>query len=436
MRVENLLLMSLQNLKRNIKRVLLSSLGVIFGLATLIFFFSLTNGVRGLIFEHFLEELPADQIKVTPAYKPNVLAAFGKLSAKMFGGRSEDEGMDDEAFDDAAISEIEGIEGVESVYGVMLIKAPSYLYIMQRYSGANSRIVCAGIDDSVVKDVLPPDVSWSAELEDDEIPALLNPLLLSGWNEAFSSSFDMPKLDEEAVKTLPFFLEISPRDGPEREYTLKIVGLSTRAPIFGPLIPSDLVKQINQEINPDYENRYATLYITATSPTYVPELEMEIKNLGYYIAEEQEVAKQINFAFDIITIFLTAISLVIISISLVNIFNIFLINVMERKYEIGVMRAVGATRWDIRAIFLAESAIVGLANGLLGAVLGVGTALIMNPILKLLLGDVITSDFSVVVLNPFLLVMVVVFTPVVSMLAAFQPANYAAGLDPVEALRK
>jgi ABC-type lipoprotein release transport system permease subunit len=436
MKPEKLFLMSWQNLRRNKRRVILSSLGIIFGLATLIFFFSLTNGARGLIFEHFLETLPANQLKVTPEYKPNVIAALGKLSAKAMGLKSSGADRDEDSFGEEAIEKIKEFDGVESVYGVMLVEAPAYVYIFSKSSGANSRVVCAGIEDSMLTDILPPDLAWTAEIEENEIPALLNPTLLAGWNEAFSASFDMPKLNEEIIKRIPFILEVQNPDGFDREYNLKIVGLSTRAPIFGPLIPMDFVKQLNHDIFPEYTDRYSTLYVTAAGPSYVPGLEEEITALGYFISQEQELAKQINFGIDVITLFLTSISLVIVVISLVNIVNIYLINVIERKYEIGVLRAVGATRWDIRGVILSESAVVGLANGLLGSLLGILIILVADPALKQLFGGFIPAEVSLFSLSPELLALVVVATPLLSMLAAFQPANYAARLDPVEALRR
>ena len=125
----------------------------------------------------------------------------------------------------------------------------------------------------------------------------------------------------------------------------------------------------------------------------------------------------------------------IVVISLVNILNIFLINIMERKFEIGVQRAVGASQGDIRAVIFTESAIIGLANGIVASLVGIGAVLIAEPLLKTVLEGFIIGDFSVFVVSPWLVLAIVVASPILNLIAVFQPANYAARLDPVEALR-
>jgi putative ABC transport system permease protein len=435
MRLDNLLTLSWQNIRRNRGRILLSSFGIIFGLATLILFFSLTGGVRSLIFDQFIEQLPANQLKVNPHYEGNVLGFYLQRS---LGGKSEpalNERKDRFGVD--TVEKIRAIKGVQVVHGIMQVEARSYLYLFSPGNRANSRVGISGMDDELVIGELEDPAVWHYKEGDSVVPALINPQLVVAWNETFSTTFDLPKLTIETIKTVPFWLEIHN----EQTYDtyskqLKVVGLSNRAPIFGPLVPISFVRETNRKLFTDYEDYYSSLYVTASGPEYVPGIIKQLEQMGYDATGEQQLADTINFGINIVTIFLGAISLVIVFISLLNIVNIFLITVMERKFEIGVMRAVGASRGDIRSIILTESLFIGLINGIIGSAIGVSAVLALEWLLKPVLVRFVPGGASFFQLSPWLIAIVIIGSPLLNLIAAFQPANYAARLDPVEALRR
>jgi putative ABC transport system permease protein len=437
MRLDNLLTISWQNLRRNRRRIVLSSFGIIFGLATLILFFSLTSGVRSLIFDQFIEQLPANQLKVNPHYEGNPLGFYAQ---RLFGGGKNAQPSLEERkdrFGADAVTKIEAIEGVQAVHGIMQIEARSYIYLFSPGNRANSRVGISGMDDELIVGELDDPALWTYKEGDSVVPALINPQLVVAWNETFSATFELPKLTIDTIKTVPFWLEINN----EQTYDvyskqLKVVGLSNRAPIFGPLVPISFVREINRKLFPDYKDYYSSLYVNAKGPEYVPTIVKQLEKMGYDATGEQQLADTINFGINVVTIFLSAISLVIVFISLLNIVNIFLITVMERKFEIGVMRAVGATRSDIRSIILTESLFIGLINGIIGSAIGVGVVLALEWLLNPVLVRFVPGGASFFQLSPWLIIIVIIGSPLLNLLAAFQPANYAARLDPVEALRR
>ncbi|HEY2016344.1 MAG TPA: FtsX-like permease family protein [Bryobacteraceae bacterium] len=120
------------------------------------------------------------------------------------------------------------------------------------------------------------------------------------------------------------------------------------------------------------------------------------------------------------------------------IYNSFSIAVTQRRSEIGILRALGATRAQIRTLFLAESAIAGLIGSALGAVAGLGFARSLTKVT----GDLMEQMFSVpnhagdVTVDPRLLIAAVALGMVMSMIAAFIPARNAARVEPIQALQK
>ena len=120
------------------------------------------------------------------------------------------------------------------------------------------------------------------------------------------------------------------------------------------------------------------------------------------------------------------------------IYNSFAIAVTQRRKEIGILRALGATRGQIQALFFGESAILGLVGSILGVGFGVLIARGMAKGLGDFLGEVygVAQRAEELTANPKLLLFSLVLGLLTSLIAAWIPARSAARVDPVQALQK
>jgi putative ABC transport system permease protein len=120
------------------------------------------------------------------------------------------------------------------------------------------------------------------------------------------------------------------------------------------------------------------------------------------------------------------------------IYNTFAIAVTERRSEIGILRALGATRRQIRTLFLTESVISGLMGTALGVVFGIAMARGMAGYIGGLLSEVygVAQGASEVSPEPWLIAAAAAMGLATSLVAAVLPARSAAGVDPVKALQK
>jgi putative ABC transport system permease protein len=120
------------------------------------------------------------------------------------------------------------------------------------------------------------------------------------------------------------------------------------------------------------------------------------------------------------------------------IYNSFAIAVTQRRSEIGILRALGATRAQIRWLFLAESAVTGL----IGSLGGLGFGLLIARGIAASIGDLIGDVYGVaqradeIATSPTLLILALLIGMATSVVAAFIPARQAARVDPVQALQK
>jgi putative ABC transport system permease protein len=120
---------------------------------------------------------------------------------------------------------------------------------------------------------------------------------------------------------------------------------------------------------------------------------------------------------------LLAISLVTLIVSGVGIMNIMLANVRTRIREIGIRKAIGATRREIRLQFLTEAVLISLAGGVVGTVLGLAVPLSLRFLIEV---HIPISGLSAIISIAVASLVGVIFGTV--------PAARAAQLDPVEAL--
>lgn len=120
------------------------------------------------------------------------------------------------------------------------------------------------------------------------------------------------------------------------------------------------------------------------------------------------------------------------AVSIFGIVNTQYISVLERTQQIGLMKALGASRRDIGRLFRYEAAWVGLLGGVLGVLAAWGVGTVLNPWISETLNF---GEYSLLIFQPLPAVAVVIILMVVAIVAGFLPSRKAAKLDPIEALR-
>jgi putative ABC transport system permease protein len=148
----------------------------------------------------------------------------------------------------------------------------------------------------------------------------------------------------------------------------------------------------------------------------------------FTIQSQQDILNTLNQITDAFTIFLGGIAGISLIVGGIGIMNIMLVSVTERTREIGIRKAIGARKRDILIQFLTEAMVLSLFGGLIGLLLGAGIARIISGV------NIGTTALQTVVdLDAVLLA--VLFSLGIGVFFGLYPANRAAGLHPIDALR-
>jgi putative ABC transport system permease protein len=147
-----------------------------------------------------------------------------------------------------------------------------------------------------------------------------------------------------------------------------------------------------------------------------------------FVWDTMSAAKLLKRIFSVMTFFFGAVAITTLSLGGIGVMNIMLVSVSERTREIGVRKALGATRRDIVHQFFAESAMLTLVSGALGLTFGMGLCL---GLASISLPEFIPHP----IISPLAVIAALATLSVLTVTAGMYPALRAADLTPVECLR-
>lgn len=196
------------------------------------------------------------------------------------------------------------------------------------------------------------------------------------------------------------------------------------------------IKSIGATKAPTYINIYPVTYEQKLkSGEYIQQwntlnnAEGDAQLIGYFDVSEMFIYN-LNLIIDLVSSMLIAVASISLVVSTVMIGVITSNSVIERTREIGILRALGARKRDIRRVFIAETSLIGLAGGLIGIVI----TYILCPIISLIIGAA-TGVASLLHFHPLHALLLVVLSFVLTVISGILPAIGASRKNVVDALR-
>jgi ABC-type lipoprotein release transport system permease subunit len=416
----------LQSIRRNALDFALSGIGIVVGITTLIFFTSLGNGIKAFVLE---DVFVMRKLEVLP---PNVES--GGLGGNLWGGK-EATGLTDET-----VEKIRKLDGVETAYPKMKLTFPASVRGGKGLVGDN--LIAEFVGDGIPHELVhlqneseftfrdweaiqcqkssdcpesyrcdgkicrgrqcaadsacqsPAYCSRRTDRCEYPVPVIASPRLIEIFNSSVHTALagaegmvsNLPELDREMLVGFEFDLYLGrsligrAKKGGSRRRRMRLVGFSEKAIDIGATVPIGYTRRWNETWGVEGASKaYHSIVVETTSNQAVASVAKQITDeFNLRLSDDYQQAQRAGTLITILTIVFDLISLAILIISAIHIAHTFSMIILERQREIGLMRAVGASKWDVRRQVLGEASIVGFVSGLIGVAAAWGVIALVN----------------------------------------------------------
>jgi putative ABC transport system permease protein len=418
------------NLKRNKIRSLLTSFAICLSVFCLFLATSLNLGFKQAMRETAEKRSPLNQITIQEKQQGNVVGSLlGTLQ--------------DQKITDETIRQISQIRGITAIYGEIPYIKPTSLEVSFLGERLQSDTMVYGLDYNFLKDDLAADTNWQKEIQIKPYPAIISKRLLDLYNVSVARPQGIPQLTPDLIigQEIDLFLGHSSFFGPFADkskadkITVRVEGLSDKTNLIGVTLPISVVKKLNLQADPTYQNKYISLYAETASSDQVNRIAAEIEEkFNLETKKISEVYEQLDANFSYLNLGFTIITLIILCLAGISMINSFFANVNERINEIGLLKAIGATKKNITTIFLKEAFGMGLISGIIAIFLATISTIPLNQIIKQSLPQLSSLPENFFSINWQIISIFLIATTAIGVAAALLPALKAANLNTIESL--
>ncbi len=185
----------------------------------------------------------------------------------------------------------------------------------------------------------------------------------------------------------------------------------------------------------DNKSDYEALLVRVKSIEQLKPVRNKIENLGLGTISIADQLEQFKKGFIIMDTALGAIGTIALIVAGLGIINTMVMSILERTRDIGIMKAIGGSDFQIKSIFFFEAGSIGLLGGFLGLVLGWIVTKIAGAVATYYIIKQGGESVDLFFIPGWLILSAMIFSILISLIAGVYPAVRAARIDPVEALR-
>ena len=394
---EFLFMSALDDFKRNKVRTFLTSLGILIGVLSVVLLIAFGIGLRNYIEQQF-ENLGSNILYVLPA---RVLTE---------GGGFQDPGAVSERFEERDVAKIQKLENV--LYAVPVYEKTS---IAQANGDKKSTTII--LTNQEISKVLTLEAEAGKLLTKSDVDKRAKKVMIG------------PKLAEDLFGSKEAALGKKIRISDQAFQITAVLNSKGGGGLGGPSFDSySYVSYKINSLNPN--KKFSTIYVQAKSEESIPEVKNDLNDLllktfeedEFQVVEQTEMLNLVTRIFSILNYILIAIGSISLVVGGIGIMNIMYATVTERTKEIGIRRAIGATRRDILLQFLAQALILSIFGGVMGLLIAVLIVILIQPFFPA--GINILSVIAALGISSLIGIFFGVF-----------PAKKAADLSPIEAIR-
>jgi hypothetical protein len=440
------------DLRRHWRRLGGAAAGVAIAMASLVFLLALGLGLRSTVLDKIF---PLDRLEV---------AAEGR-SLDLFAVRLP---LGGDTLDSKTVAELMSIPGVRRVYPKMKLTVPAVAsgggWLLG--SALQTELVADGIDPELVADEVgpafrAPDLEGSSSCRSDRdcggdgycaragteavgtcrayIPAIVSHHLVELYNGSLRRAYRLPELEPERLIGVTADLSFGAsmvRPGAARAVVrekVRLVGFSDRAIAIGLTLPLDVVRDLNVRFStPKAADEYHSAIVELEAPQDAAGVIAAIEGRDLLVSDRG--ARRAADSLALLMAVLAAVGATVLAVAAISVGHAFFLTVAGRRRELAVMRAVGASRGDIRRVVVLEAAVLGATSGAVGVALAAAAAAMVDRLAATWVPDFPYRPDSFFVFDPWLLAGAVAVAAAAACIGAVPAVRRSAAADPADSL--
>jgi len=397
MKIIDVLSLSTRMFRTRPTRTWLTILGISVGISAVVFLVSLGYGLQKIILEKIVFSQALLSLTVTPINDTIQITNDRLLSLQHI----------DHVTNVAPLVSFNGQVTIGQVNGNVEVRAANASYF--DYAGVST-------------------VSGALYAEDKPTDALVSEAVLRL----------MGITDEAKVISQPFKLRIIPNTLSGSTSTQDVINIPAEYRVVGVVRDSQNsfiyvpLKELSKSVVMDH---YDQVQVKVDDSKNLLSVKDQVIAIGYQVQSLQDTVDQANKIFQIFQIVLGLFGAVALVVSGIGMFNTMTVTLLERTNEIGIMRALGASKLAISTMFICESMILGLLGGVTGIILGIIGANILNTIVNSVAVRFGGTSAGLFYYPLWFLTAVIIISTAIGFLSGVYTARRAAIMDPLEALR-
>ncbi len=186
----------------------------------------------------------------------------------------------------------------------------------------------------------------------------------------------------------------------------------------------------------DSQNQYGSVHIRVKEHRNLKTVKFKLEEMGLQVFSVGDKLEDIENIFLMLDSIFAAVGVIALLVSVLGIVNTLIMAIYERRKEIGIMKSLGGTQFQIKMIFYVEAAFIGLMGGICGVAGGKLASQAASSFANSQIGKIIGCDLEFFDFSWTLAFVAILFSVVISVAASVYPANRAASIDPLDALRR
>ena len=446
MKLKDLFLLALSNLRRRKIRTLLTVLGVVIGTASIVVMVSLGLGMSESLLRSFQSSGSLTRINITN-----------------YGG------MGTNAKNKVELTD-ESIQSFESIPHVIGTSPSLEVYVTAKVGALQGDFSLRGVSQAYFQQMKLKEGTYPKK-GDAELSLIYGNTVAGSFHKG--NNWDK-EYSIDPMKDTLFYIFPEAQDSskpgtsqtegeqkkPQKKYILKTSGVMEGSAedysedssyVYADLdsLKAFLKKIYKKNLVPDPKTgkngkplryySYDQAYVFVDDMNNVAEVQKQITDMGYSCYSQVEWLKQAQEQIKTTQLVLGGIGGVSLLVAAIGIMNTMMMSIFERTKEIGVMKVLGCDMGDIRNMFLAESAVIGILGGIIGIALSYCVSFIINLIAQegSSMVDSLTEGGggNISSIPPWLAIFGIAFAMFVGMLSGYFPSVRAMKLSPLAAIR-